>query len=196
MSVSPSERHEHLSAIGSESGPEALDTEVFEGARRGERAAFEAIFRKYAPSALGFALVWTRNRPLAEEALQEGFARAWSRMEQLRDPARFGPWFWRIIMNCARDAVRDEARRKWAPSEWAPDEWPAPDTEERAVVAAAVRALPRDLRAVVCLRYLADLSEGDTAQALGWPKGTVKSRLHRARRLLTEGLSRDREEGS
>ena len=61
--------------------------------------------------------------------------------------------------------------------------------ERREVLLGAIRALPEELRAVVTCRYLLELSEGETAGALGIPNGTVKSRLHRGLARLREQLS-------
>jgi RNA polymerase sigma-70 factor (ECF subfamily) len=60
--------------------------------------------------------------------------------------------------------------------------------ERRTELLAAVRALPEQMRLVVTCRYLLELDEQETAVVLGWPRGTVKSRLHRALGRLREAL--------
>jgi RNA polymerase sigma-70 factor (ECF subfamily) len=61
-------------------------------------------------------------------------------------------------------------------------------TDRRARLLGAVRELPEPFRLVVTCRYLLDLDEAETATVLGWPRGTVKSRLHRALARLREEL--------
>lgn len=135
-----------------------------------------------------------RNRADAEEAVQEAFLRAWRFRDSARDTdAR--PWLYRVLVNtcCSRlrreltvrahDAGSVEGLGEVAWDGNGPDELAA-DAALGEVVAAAVGALPEHLRIPVVLRYYVGLSEREVASAIARRPGTVKSRLHEARRRL------------
>jgi RNA polymerase sigma-70 factor (ECF subfamily) len=135
-----------------------------------------------------------RNRADAEEAVQEAFLRAWRFRESARD-ADARPWLYRVLVNTCCSRLRHEmaARARTAVAidgldgmAWegvGPDE-SAQRAELGVAVTAAVATLPEHLRIPVVLRYYAGLSEREVATAIGRRPGTVKSRLHEARRRL------------
>jgi RNA polymerase sigma-70 factor (ECF subfamily) len=165
-----------------------VDPSTLERARLGEEEALTTLFRTYAPRVLAFAIVKTGQRALAEEVLQESFIRMWTGIASLRHLERFEQWFWKIAVNCARDAIRNELRAR--PEL---DEEPQVDAlssvEDRVVLLRALATLPDDLRSAVTLYYLMGQSERETATSLGWRTGTLKSRLHRARSRLERILA-------
>jgi len=122
----------------------------------------------------------------AEEAVQEAMTRAWVRRHACRTPGQPLPWMLEITRNEAR---RVHARRAAAGARAVPRE---PEVEDEALAGANVRltveqALDRlELtdRRVLGLRYAEDLTQAEVARQLGLPIGTVKVRLHRARRRL------------
>jgi RNA polymerase sigma-70 factor (ECF subfamily) len=131
----------------------------------------------------------------AEEAVQDALLRAWRFRDALPDGARRDAWLYRVLVNACYSKLRREVPRRDRERERidATDEFVAPVdapelVAERAVVAdamaAALRDLPESLRVVVVLRYYADLSEREIATAIRRRPGTVKSRLHEARRRL------------
>lgn len=131
----------------------------------------------------------------AEDACQEALVAAWSAWPRLRDPARFDAWFDRILVNACMEHLRRQARR---PQSTLPDE---PEIAGRDTLAgfadkdAIGRALSRlspEHRAVVVLRYWADLSTDAIAERLGVPAGTVRSRLHYALGALRAALESER----
>jgi RNA polymerase sigma-70 factor, ECF subfamily len=157
-----------------------------EDLRRGAPSSFEAFFDTYAPRALAIARTWTHAESSAEDIVQDAFLRVLARLPD-SDIERFEPWFWQVVHNCAVDFFRKERRwRRENPIHSEPST--ELDSDDRVMVALAVRGLPPQLRAAVTLRYLADLSEADAAQILGWRIGTLKSRLHRARLQLARAL--------
>lgn len=126
----------------------------------------------------------------AEDAVQEASLAAWRRRATLRDPARFEPWFDRILVNQCRDQLR---RRKRAVPVAAPPigfEPPgaAPPTGTDADLGWALDALDADHRIVVLLRYWQDRTVDDIADCVGIPAGTVKSRLYYALRSMRASL--------
>lgn len=133
----------------------------------------------------------------AEDVVQQAFVKAYRSLESFRDGARFRPWLLRIVVNEAKNANRAAGRRRNATERSAvldvaePVSDPASATlsrERRAELLDAVRRLPEPQRRVVICRFLLDLDEQETATVLGWPRGTVKSRTHRALRKLHRWL--------
>ena len=129
----------------------------------------------------------------AEDATHDAYLRAWNRVDSLRDPAGFQAWFDRILVNVCRDrlrrsrivrfiAVGDEATGRQASD-------PYEQLIREHDLLAAMDVLDADLRTVVVLRYWADLTVDDIAKRLGWPSGTVKSRLHRAIDKMRDALA-------
>lgn len=134
------------------------------------------------------------NRADAEEAVQEAFLRAWRFRDSLTDVPSIRPWLYRVVVNSCYSKLRreiphrhrragDEPLAQMA-AEGVGPESSAERGEVADTVLAALARLPLSLRVPVVLRYYADLSERDIARAIGRRQGTVKSRLHEARRRL------------
>lgn len=130
----------------------------------------------------------------AEDAAQEAFVKAWKALPRFRPGAPFRPWLLKIVANEARNRRRAAGRRA-ALAERAelPVADPSPEEavaggEERAAMARALRGLREEDRLAIACRYLLDMSEAETAAALGWRRGTVKSRLSRALGRLREAM--------
>lgn len=120
----------------------------------------------------------------AEDATQDALIKAWRSRSSLRDVQDFQGWFDRILVNCCRDRVR---RRRRIPFIYiddgdgfgsSPDEFGRVLNEDQLL--RAMSGLDVDLRTVLVMRYWADLTVSEIASRLGWPVGTVKSRIHRA----------------
>jgi RNA polymerase sigma factor (sigma-70 family) len=174
---------------------ETPDTSLVATALGGDLAAYGHLVRRHAPLAKRLAVVWGAGDD-AEDVVQEAFVRAWSALPRFRPGEEFRPWLLAIVRNLTRNSLRARGRRA-ARETFAATAWPVidvADAEQEAIDAvrrdqllAGVRRLPEGLREVVACRYLLELSEAETAAALGLPTGTVKSRLHRALgRLRTE----------
>jgi RNA polymerase sigma-70 factor (ECF subfamily) len=133
----------------------------------------------------------------AEDAVQDALATAWQSFDTLRDPNRFGPWFDRILVNGCRDRLRRRSLVRFVAID-GEAERPARDPfqafVERDALLAGLADLTPDERIVVVLHFWADLPLEDVAERLGWPLGTVKSRLHRALGRLRKGLAAGAEE--
>lgn len=170
------------------------ERELLRRCRAGEPEAYHILFERYHRPAWRLAYAITGDPALADDATQEAFIQAFRSIRNIRDGSPFGPWFYAVVANQARRTVR---RRWWRRVLPLVDAQTAPDVradaelsraEHRNDVWEAVRALPVDLRLLVALRYVMDWKEEDVAATLGLPVGTVKSRLHRARRLLQQRL--------
>jgi RNA polymerase sigma-70 factor (ECF subfamily) len=123
----------------------------------------------------------------AEEAVQEALVRAWRRRDQCR--GQLLPWLLEITRN---EALRLGSRRRdlrpldeaFEPAEQAPDE----AVLERVELRRALARLPAADRALLALRYDADLTQSAVAKRAGLPEGTVKVRLHRLRNQLRDSM--------
>ena len=134
----------------------------------------------------------------AEDATQDALVRAWQSAGSLRDPAGFQAWFDRILVNVCRDRLRRRRRIAFVPidaelGDDGPHAQPVHGDPFQAVLDRdqAVRAmagLSPDERIVLVLHYWADLTLDGVAERLGWPVGTVKTRLHHGLNEIRQAL--------
>ena len=155
--------------------------------------------RRHAPVAVRTAQLLGAGAD-AEDVVQDAFVKAYAGLSRFRAGEPFRPWLLRIVANESRNLHRAAGRRavrertaweRTAPLLWGTPEDPAAavlSRERREQIVRALSLLSGTHRQVVTCRYLLDLDEEETATVLGWPKGTVKSRLHRALRRLSELL--------
>jgi RNA polymerase sigma-70 factor, ECF subfamily len=173
------------------------DRELVARAQRGDADAYEELVHAYQGIALRIAFLIAGNAADAEEAAQDGFVKAHGALWRFRAGAPFKPWLLRIVANEARNRRRSAGRRtalalRAAGDAASGDAAPSPEAallgaERRAELIAAVNRLGEADREAIACRYFLDLSEAETAAALGVRRGTVKSRLSRAlERLRTE----------
>ena len=118
------------------------------------------------------------------DAIQEAVLSAWKGIGRLRETRYFKTWLVRILINQCNTLLR---KRRYTDELQANMPSLAADDEQLAV-RQAVEALPPKLKPVVVLYYYEDFSIEDTARALGIPRGTVKSRLSKARNCLRQTL--------
>ena len=174
------------------------DTELVERAKRGDTHAYEELVHRHQAIAFRTAYVVARSAADAEEAAQEGFVKAHRALGRFRRGAPFRPWLLQIVANEARNRRRAAGRQtglalRAAAQGSSGDAAPSPEAtllrgEGRAELLAAVERLPDEQRLAVVCRYFLDLSEEETAAALGCRRGTVKSRLSRGLERLRDEL--------
>ena len=168
--------------------------------RGGDPDAYAELVHRHAQVAVRTASLLGAGSD-AEDVAQEAFVKAYGGLSRFRDGAAFRPWLLRIVanetMNLHRSASRRSAREQSAWQRTEPllnaetDEPAAAalSVERRAELVQGLAQLSEAHRRVVTCRYLLDLDEAETAAVLGWPRGTVKSRLHRALDLLAGVLA-------
>lgn len=188
------------------------DEELARMAQAGDREAFAALVQAYEQPI--YHLAYRLAGGDAEEArdlAQEIFVRAWMRLESYDATRPFFPWLYRLGVNYglnhrrqqqAHPTVRlSEVHRRDDGDEDVDldiaDQTRGPEQlselgEEQAAVNAAIRRLPPDYRAVIALRYGADLNYEEIAATLDIPLGTVKTRLFRAKEALRRELGKGR----
>lgn len=166
------------------------DAELIARARSGDVTAYESIVRRYQDVAIRTAHLICPETD-ADDAVQEAFLKAFDALPRFREGAPLRPWLLRIVANEARNRRRSAGRRHGLALRAAEAAPPATHTapgpeqlviavEQRAELLAALNGLRDDDREVLGARFLLDLSEAETAEALGIPRGTVKSRTSRA----------------
>jgi RNA polymerase sigma-70 factor, ECF subfamily len=163
-------------------------------ARSGDATAFAMLVHAETPAAYRLALSIVRSRSEAEDAVQEAFLRAWRDIGRLRDADRWAAWFRRLIVRSALDQARRRRVRE-VDLELAlnvPGLEPSVHPADRLELLAAFDRLAPEDRAILALRFYADLEVPDAAAALGIPLGTAKSRLNRALARLRQQMELER----
>jgi len=158
-------------------------------AKRGDPTAYEELVRMHQGIAFRVALVAAGDHGDAEEAVQDGFVKAYRALGRFREGSPFRPWLLRIVANEARNRRRSAGRRAGlvlrAAAVVSGDAAPSPETtaltsERRDVLLHGLAALEERDREVLVHRFVLGLAEEETAAALGVRRGTVKSRTSRA----------------
>jgi RNA polymerase sigma-70 factor (ECF subfamily) len=172
-----------------------MDTELVVRAQHGDEEAFASLAVAVGDRLHAVAHRILRDIDVAEDATQQALLSIWRDLPQLRDPARFDAWSYRLLVRaCYAEARRT---RRWAPNlRLLPADEPAAVDELSSVVdrdqlERGFRRLSIDHRAVVVLHHYLDLTLSDVAEALGVPEGTVRSRLHYAMRGLRAAMAAD-----
>ena len=155
----------------------------------GDPAAFAALVRRHGPMVLG---VCRRVLPVeadAEDAFQATFLLLARNAKQVRQPARVGNWLYGVARNVARRARAAEARRRrWERAAAVPAA--GFDRPTESVVDDELHRLPDRYRLPIVCCGLDGMTMKEAAAALGWPAGTVATRLNRGRALLADRLAR------
>lgn len=169
---------------------ECADGLLVERARRGNVAAYEVIVERYSETVFRAAFLVTRSPAEAQEVAQEVFVKAHGALGGFRSGAPLRPWLVQIAVNESRNRLRSAARREALVLRAAAERPPegsdqSPEaallaSERRDELLAAVERLREEDRLAIACRFFLDLSEREAAQALGWRRGTFKSRLSRA----------------
>lgn len=164
---------------------------LVEQAKHGDREAFDALARLTGDRCMAIAFRILRDFDLADDAVQSALLTAWREIRALRNADLFEPWLHRILTN----ACYAEARRRKRSSDLrllpvepvhGPDEYLT--VEHRDQLERAFRRLTVEQRAVLVFHHYLGLGLPDVALRLGIPLGTVKSRMHHAKRALRASL--------
>lgn len=167
------------------------DDAVVQRAARGDKRAFERIYRAHCGRVHALCLRMTRDTTMAEDCTQETFINAWRALQTFETRSSLGTWLHRIAVN----AVLARRRRAMAPIVDLSDDvdeseldWTFDTPVEVEEIEAAVGSLPEGARDVLILSGICGYSHGEVAKMLGIAEGTCKAQLHRARGLLRERL--------
>jgi len=186
---------------------------LLEGLRRGDAAALEVLMERHAARVYRVAFGITRSAPDAEEVVQDVFTSLVRAAGGFEGRSALATWLYRVATNAAlarrrrkraqlevsledclptfKDDGHRAGDRTFLLADWSPGPHEALlSGETRRVLERALDRLPRHFRAVLVLRDVEELSNEETAAALGDSVASVKSRLHRARMALREELTR------
>lgn len=180
----------------------AEEAQITRRAQAGDQVAFADLVGRYTGAIYNQAYRMLNNAQEAEDAVQEVFLRAYRRLDSYDPERRFVTWLLTIGSNYCIDRLR---RRRmswitlddvafWLTSTEAGPERSALEGEQQRHVQAALQQLPESYRSVTVLRYWCDLSYLEIAAALNLTEATVKTRLHRARKMLRDVLGTDGED--
>ncbi|MCM1039036.1 MAG: RNA polymerase sigma factor [Roseburia sp.] len=169
---------------------------LVEQLKEGSRAAFDALYEKYRNPALHTAYLITGNLADSEDIVQDTFVKIYLHSAKLKNNSGFKAWMMRILVRTAWRSARKKSRE--IPDEEAvsrAQDRIEPSTldevmqrEEAERLGAVVKTLPVKQRVVVILFYYNELSVSEIAGMLGIMEGTVKSRLHTARKYMKKAL--------
>jgi len=146
--------------------------------------SIEVCYERLYPRLVRLAFLLVDTQEQAEEAVQDAFAKAYSKWDRVLEPDAY---MHTAVVNTCRAVQRRRALVRRTPEPRPTNARGADEVADH--VADVVRRLPVTLRQVVVLRYYLQLSEPEIARTLGIALGTVKSSLHRARARLKEELS-------
>ncbi len=172
-----------------------MDTDLVVRAQHGDEQAFASLAVAAGDRLHAVANRILRDIDLAEDATQQALLTIWRDLPQLRDPARFDAWSYRLLVRaCYAEGRRT---RQWAPNlRLLPtDEAAGPEglssVVDRDQLERGFRRLSIEHRAVVVLHHYLDLPLETVAETLDIPIGTARSRLHHAMRGLRAALDAD-----
>ena len=185
------------------------DTELVERVLAGDGASFELLMRRHNRRLFRVARSMLRGDADAEDALQDAYLSAFRSLANFRGESLLATWLSHVVVNECLTRLRRQARRdnivpiSSTGAGREEEQLAMPDTDTEAPDAALARAemrtllerkideLPETFRTVFVLRSIEELSVEETAQSLGIPEATVRSRQFRARGMLREALARD-----
>ncbi len=167
--------------------------------QKGDKSSFEGLFDLYKEKAVRTAYLMTNNRALADDIVQEAFILCYFKIADLKDPTSFKTWFFRML---TRLAWKMSAKEKVSiPVDNIFEFAEAEDThlvegeiidkEEAEILMNAVEHLEIKKKITVLLYYYNNFSVSEIAEIMGCFEGTVKSRLHAARKILKKNIECD-----
>lgn len=148
--------------------------------------ALSVLYSRHAPDAIRLAALLTGDPALAQDLVQDAFARLGGRLVHLRRPEAFEAYLRRTVVNLARMQFRRRrVERAWLQRQPGPGSTPGPSpgVEDREVLRQALHRLPSRQRSALVLRFYLDLPEREIADVLRCRPGTVGS-------LVSRGLAR------
>jgi len=167
-------------------------------ARRGDKAAFGRLIEAYQTPVFNLAYRMLGNADEAEQAAQEAFIRAWTRLDSYNPKHKFSTWLLSITSNYCIDQIRKRRAQLLSIDGPLPphpalrsDGTSGPEAqvvvgERQELVQTLLETLPGDYRQAVILRYWYDMSYDEIAEIMNTTVSAIKSRLFRARRQLAE----------
>ncbi|MGH7564482.1 MAG: RNA polymerase sigma factor [Gemmatimonadota bacterium] len=168
-------------------------SDLIERAQRGDAGAFDRLYRDNAERVYAVCLRMSGDPERAERLTQDTFVHAWRGLPSYRGEARFSTWLHRIAVNVVLEDHRSTARWRSRHEAVSPVAAYPPvareDTDARLDLERAIAGLPAGARTMVVLHDIEGYRYEEIAELTGVALGTVKSQIHRGRRLLRESLA-------
>lgn len=155
----------------------------------------DEYIKRYGKRLYGLCMALCANRHEADDLYQDTWVKVLRSIESFDTSKDFEPWLTRLCVNTYRDKLRRLSRSPFLSfsSNEAKDAFfatvVAPEQKDYTDLYVAIDRLPEKLRLAIILFYFEDMDISKTAETLGIPPGTVKSRLNKARKLLKEVLT-------
>ncbi|KNY29403.1 RNA polymerase sigma factor [Pseudobacteroides cellulosolvens] len=172
--------------------------ELINRCQLGDLGSFEKLYELYRYKAMGTAYLIGGSRNIAEDIVQEAFVICYYQIKKLKNPDIFNIWFYRILVRVGWrmatkhkshiDLKNTDSEQKDITCDSSRIESFADISHDRLIVRDAVKKLPPTLKTIVILYYFNELTTKEIAKILDLFQGTVKSRLHKARKLLEKEL--------
>ncbi len=175
---------------------------------RGDNNAFCKLVDKYKVPVYNLAYRMLQSEEEAEDAFQEAFFKAYKSLDKYKLKYSFFTWLYTVTLNICRNRLKKKRRYfVFSINEPLSDDnkltWQIADTDmapdvllerrsDMSLINAAVQSLPDKYRAVIILRYLEDMPYQEIAEIVKLPLGTVKTQIHRGRRLMREYIKGER----
>jgi len=186
------------------------DAELVRRFKEGDRSAYAELVRRYQDRVYTMCLRWMGDPVIAEEVAQDVFVALFRSLANFRGDAKLSTWIYRVVINHCKNRKLYRRRRQTdrheplegtraADDDGPSRELPSPDpgtdalthrSEAERLVREALAQLDEETRRIIVLRDVQDLAYEEISELLDLPRGTVKSRLHRARAQLATILSR------
>jgi RNA polymerase sigma-70 factor, ECF subfamily len=169
------------------------DEEIVRRVLEGETSLFELLIRRYNQRLYRATRAILKDEEAAEDAIQEAYVSAFANLDRFAGEAKFSTWLTKIAVYEALGRLRRRKRMEEMTDmagHSATPERTAYGKELQIAIESAVDALPSPYRSVFVLRDIEEMTGAETADCLGITEETVKTRLHRARRLLRHRLER------
>jgi RNA polymerase sigma factor (sigma-70 family) len=193
MSIEPTPMG--LSSRAAVSSKVKAEEALFARVARGDRRAFEALYRAYHPRLTRFLFNMTHRPPLVEEVLNDTMLTVWDKPDRFNGGSRLSTWIFAIAYRKALNALRrqdvpveDPGADKRATEDAGPERRLA-DQQVGALLRQALDELSPDHRAVIDLTYFHEMNYREIAEIMSCPIDTVKTRMFHARRHLKRILS-------
>ncbi len=155
----------------------------------------DQYIRKYGKRLYGLCMTLCADKHEADDLYQDTWVKVIRNFDSFDTSKDFEPWLTKLCVNTYRDKLRRISRSPFLSfmSNESKDAvfstTPAPEREDYSDLYAAIDQLPEKMRLAIILFYFEDMDISKTAETLGIPPGTVKSRLNKARKLLKEVLT-------
>lgn len=170
---------------------------LIEACQRGDRGAFEQIYRLYEEKVYSLTYYLCKQHETAKDLTQQAFLKAYTSLDSFNFESRFGTWLYRLTMNLCIDERRKSERMQLLPIEHArsPNFTSTESADADALrnefsdaVEGAITKLSDTLRSAFVLKYVAGLSYTEISETLGCSVGTVGSRLNSCLKILAQEL--------